>query len=81
MTVLTFDDVTYSKAEAEARRQGVDLGAEINKLGKLVTAYAHDAEVREAELAEGDKIAGTWRTHEDIRRYLEDVKREAGIDA
>lgn len=77
MFELTFDDALYDKAEAEARRRGVDLASELRN---LVTVYAHDAEIREAELAEEDKIAGTWRTHEDIRRYLEDVKREAGID-
>ncbi|MCI1672788.1 MAG: hypothetical protein LKI34_01000 [Bifidobacterium tibiigranuli] len=77
MTVLTFDDVKYAKAEAEARRRGVDLRA---KLSHEVDAYAYDADVRESDSADGDEIVGVWRTHDDIREFFDNVLREAGAD-
>ncbi|MCI1649248.1 hypothetical protein [Bifidobacterium tibiigranuli] len=74
MTVLTFDDVKYAKAEAEARRRGVDLRA---KLSHEVETYAHDAEVRNSEFSDDDEIAGVLRTHEDVRRFFEGILSEA----
>ncbi|MCI1211603.1 MULTISPECIES: hypothetical protein [Bifidobacterium] len=77
MAVLTFDDVKYSMAENEAHRRGVDLNAEITQ---LINRYAYDAKVRNDELSDGEEIAGVWKTHDDIRRYFEQKKREAGIE-
>ena len=77
MTVLTFDDVKYAKAEAEARRRGVDLRA---KLSHEVDAYAYDADVRESDLADGDEIVGVWRTPDDVHRYFAEKLRKAGRD-
>ncbi|KAE8128049.1 MULTISPECIES: hypothetical protein [Bifidobacterium] len=77
MTVLTFDDVKYAKAEAEARRRGVDLRA---KLSREVDAYAYDADVRESDSAEGDEIVGVWHTPDDVHRYFAEKLRKAGRD-
>ncbi|MCI1638025.1 hypothetical protein [Bifidobacterium crudilactis] len=77
MTVLTFDEVEYAKAEAEARRRGVDLNSE---LSALVKAYAHDADVRNSDLADGDEIVGVWHTPVEVRQFCNNLLREVGVN-
>ncbi|MCI1222836.1 hypothetical protein [Bifidobacterium subtile] len=74
MTVLTFDDVKYAKAEAEAHRRGVDL---LGDFKRRIDSYAHDADVRENNLMDDNEIVAVFHTHEELRAYCRDIIREA----